>query len=87
MSESCSLGVIMKTNPNDNAFATAAATMTDIYETHGLTKREYFAGLAMQSQIQDHLATGIRPSPEAAAMMAVRCADALIAELNREVKE
>ena len=46
----------------------------------GLTKRELFAAMAMQGVVS-------RPGivmPDHEAMVAVRCADALIAELNKE---
>ena len=53
----------------------------------GLTKREYFAGLAMQGVIQQ--CAGDRPPAGMSrdqyfAVMAVHCADALIAALNAE---
>jgi hypothetical protein len=44
---------------------------------HGLTKREYFAGLAMQGWIANTL------HPKTIAMRAVQCADALLAELEK----
>jgi len=52
------------------------------YESYGLTKREHFAGLAMQGSLSadpdDEL------SPEQTAKFAVRCADALISELGKK---
>jgi hypothetical protein len=46
----------------------------------GLTKREHFAGLAMQGLMQTPLET-----PEDIAQLAVEHADALILELNKGV--
>lgn len=51
-------------------------------EIEGLTKREYFAALSMQSLCNNHNGS----YPEAAARRAVLAADALIEELNREKK-
>lgn len=53
---------------------------------HGLTKREYFAALAMQGICADSEMTfGINEfPPEVIAQMAVDRADALIEALNRE---
>jgi hypothetical protein len=53
----------------------------------GLTKREYFAALAMQGLISSHTGPVEPPQPKTAADYAVRCADALIAELNEEGNE
>ena len=51
----------------------------------GLTKRDYFAGLAMQGWIacQDY---GFTAHPETIAMRAVQCADALLAEPEQTEK-
>lgn len=53
---------------------------------YGLTKREYFAGLAMQGYIAAHAHPQALnpPEEEKAATHAVLYADALIAELNKE---
>ena len=52
----------------------------------GFTKREYFAGLAMQGQLASM--NGIDGNPEyyeqVGAKAAVRCADALLVELEKE---
>lgn len=48
-----------------------------------LTKREYFAAMAMQSLLCD---SHYEAYPEAAAARAVLAADALIEELNKEKK-
>jgi hypothetical protein len=52
---------------------------------HGLTKREYFAGLAMQGWIScQH--DGFTGDEFSIATRAVRCADALLAELETKKK-
>lgn len=72
----------MKTLPNDNAFAKAAFYHPDggiDSPAEGLTKREYFAAMAMQAYINIQYG-----HVEAAAEYAVRSADALIEALNKE---
>lgn len=49
-----------------------------ITSSYGLTKRELFAAMAMQGYITDP-----NSSPNRAAVFAVKCADALLAELNK----
>jgi hypothetical protein len=52
--------------------------------SHGLTKREYFAAMALQAvDIQAHVAT---PAAKNIARSAVEIADALIDALNQEAK-
>lgn len=51
---------------------------SDIVE-YGLSKREYFAGLAMQSLVLDYE----DPDPQFIAKKAVECADALLEELEK----
>lgn len=51
---------------------------------NGLTKREYFASIAMQGLCSDRHCSDTQGSPEMIAGMAVACADALILELNKE---
>jgi hypothetical protein len=53
---------------------------------HGLTKREYFAAMAMQGEItcQHDEFTG---HPDTIAIRAVQCADALLAELEKTEKQ
>lgn len=60
------------TKPNDPAFPTETHAILD-----GLTKREYFAGLAMQGLCADTNYDGD------VAASSVKLADALIAELNK----
>jgi hypothetical protein len=73
------------TNGNDSIFQQIAQNpspghpgWSDIVISEGLTKREYFAGLAMQGLMQDG-----PPSFEMVATASVRMADALIDELNK----
>jgi len=62
------------TNGNDTAFPSNCEDDTD-----GLTKREYFAAMAMQGFLSD----GSQDlAPEQCARAGVRHADALIAALN-----
>lgn len=54
----------------------------------GLTKREYFAGLALQGIVKTHTTDGLNPEDaheeiEEACRQAVQYADALIKELNK----
>lgn len=69
-------------NPNDFAFP---AVLSENYESYdpGLTKREYFAAMAMQGFL-----SGPDGSDDAdlTAKQARLHADALIAELNKEAK-
>jgi hypothetical protein len=66
-----------KTRPDDAAFPQNPHTLLDT----GLTKREYFAAMALQGFIAnpDNLQTA-----ERFAFAAVKMADALIEELNKE---
>ncbi|MCP3684719.1 MAG: hypothetical protein GY861_18785 [bacterium] len=72
-----------KTNPNDYAFAaTSCGEPQQVYQ-EGLTKREYFASLAMQGYLANTAPSTIIPSPESVARKALQFADALIKELNK----
>lgn len=65
----------MKTNPDDNAFQEGS-----FGKTNTLTKREYFAAMALTS-------IDINPScDDDIAQYAVKIADALIMELNKNGK-
>jgi hypothetical protein len=55
---------------------------TDIFSTGGLTKREYFAAMAMQGI----LASSADRGETAAGNMAVKFADAIIQALNKDEK-
>lgn len=58
----------------------AYATSTDKFHQEGLTKRELFAAMAMQGLMK------YPGNPDYVAHMAIQAADALIAELNKEVQ-
>jgi hypothetical protein len=77
-------------NANEPAFPQVTTTpaytsdrelYADTSSTGGLTKREYFAGLAMQGLLAD--STCDLESAEAFARMSVAMAGALLAELER----
>jgi hypothetical protein len=78
------------TNGNEPAFSVAASYSDESPEvlvpTDGLTKREYFAALAMQGELSQ-MTAGMWPDTHlgAAAMQWVNIADALIAALNEPV--
>jgi hypothetical protein len=81
----------MKTDP-DSPIAPCLDTL-EFRCTGGLTKREYFAALAMQGMVANPAIIGPNPtcgvayvngSPETLAQMAVHQADALIVELNKQ---
>jgi hypothetical protein len=74
-----------KTNPNESAF-----TIKD--EQAGLTKRELFSAMLMQalnsnpSYSNEEVLSKMQDRKLTIAKLAVMGADALIAELNKEVK-
>lgn len=81
------------TNGNDKAFADR--TVTTIYvdgktessiATDGLTKREYFAAMAMQGMYREWLTRNENSKRREVARDAVAMADALIEALNKEAK-
>ena len=65
------------TNPNDSVFAHWSPTG----QQAGLTKREYFAAMAMQAMVT---VNRFDPRKEYLASLSVENADALIAVLNKE---
>lgn len=77
-----------KTNPNDPAYPVSqlekgnldGITTEVVYP--GFTKREYFAGLAMQGLLE-HFIYKYKLSTEALAENSLKAADALIAALNK----
>ncbi len=79
------------TNPNEPInFFSEAMTGVGINHTVGLTKREYFAAMALQGLMIDLLVTA-DTSPDdipdhVLAKEAVKAADALIIELNKASK-
>lgn len=72
-------------NPNDQAFPLNMLNDdgTRFFSCAGLTKREYFAGLAMQGIVASCNSRGVLMDTEIAPF-AVKWADALIAALNAE---
>jgi hypothetical protein len=69
-------------NGEKGAFAIDGKSMLQT----GLTKREYFAGLAMQSYVNNLYSSGIR-TLEDAAKRSVKMADVLLAELEKTKSE
>ena len=67
-------------NKDESAFPFEGGNNNGIQPSSGLTKREYFAGLAMQGI----LAYGGYATPHDMASDAVMYADALLAELEKE---
>jgi hypothetical protein len=67
----------MRCDPHDAAFARPEAV--GIESQTGLTKREYFAAMAMQALTSRK----VKQRDDVVAAMSVRMADALIAELNK----
>lgn len=75
----------MSTKPNAAAYPRIAVTPygTRIEDQPGLTKREYFAAMAMQGLISAaHLYDSVRDD-KSCAIMAVKMADALMEALNK----
>jgi ABC-type protease/lipase transport system fused ATPase/permease subunit len=71
------------TNPNDSA--TGFAWSADQTGTSGLTKREYFAAMAMQGILANRWSMeNVNLSDEEKAYMSVNMADALINALNTQ---
>ncbi len=70
----------IETQPRDIGHHDNYVTIADTYSTGGMTIREHFAGLAMQGLLAAPGGDGQGYS--AFAVAAVRCADALIAELE-----
>lgn len=71
----------IKTNPDDKIHATFDHQFPNL----GLTKREYFAAIAMQGLVVTAHASPL--SPEDIAHNSIFMADALIRQLNKEVKD
>jgi len=72
----------MKIEPNENAFPCVSEGAT-IFEW-GLTKREYFAALAMQGYITGVRASGDGINIKELCTSAIWTADVLIKELNKD---
>lgn len=78
----------MKTQPNDAAFSGASDGYGNPTVGYGLTKREYFAAVAMQGLLANSYNDGFNKplshaSNEEIAVMSVGQADALIKELSK----
>jgi hypothetical protein len=79
------------TDPNDTAFVIPDCGHTDHHHCSGLTKREYFAAMAMQGILANlhtyekgkYSREGVQVTPSAT-LLAVDLSDALISELNKE---
>ena len=71
----------MKTYPDDNTTSYGYASQYSTYERRGLTKREYFAAIAMQGI----LSSKIQTDSVFVANYAVEYADALIEALNKNL--
>lgn len=69
------------TAPNDTAFP---AQFEDNLFTEGLTKREYFAAIAMQGIVGTYDHRNFTVNYEDIAATAVQCANALIKALSKE---
>jgi hypothetical protein len=70
-----------KTDGKDRAFARSATNQG--YGSHGITKREYFAAIALQGLMANSHITERLKTPEIS-ILAIRGADALIDALNKE---
>ena len=69
---------------NKSAFPVSPNSEYAHPDWYGLTKREYFAGLAMQGLLAHTGSFGEPGSPGVLANRSVEMADALIAELNKK---
>ena len=81
----------MKTNPSDYAFTSGFKDPNGAGFTFdgGLTKREYFAAMALQGILanQDFYGISVQGNLQVASWKAIDVADALIAELNKPQSE
>lgn len=76
----------MKTNPNDICHQNISQDMGGNFH-HGLTKREYFAALALQRMMAaDQFCLTTNHDLNLAIELSVKSADRLIEELNKETK-
>lgn len=70
------------TNPNDPSQPTIENGINgEVTQGFGLTKREYFAALALQGLSANSFHKNL--SPDSVAKWSVKCADSLINELNQ----
>lgn len=77
--------IYRQTGDNESRIATPKDIQEGIhlFFEPGLTIRQYYAGLAMQAILSNSIIY-VAGSPEGMAKEALRCADALINELNKE---
>lgn len=68
------------------AFPVSFTTGNEVYTIYGLSKREYFAGLAMQGLLANPSITGTTGT-DSVAWSAVTMADKLLKELNSNEHE
>ncbi len=73
----------MKTHGTNQAFGFGYSSEGQWTEYLGLTKREYFAAMAMQGTMASDI-NGDWPDCKSQAEYSVKCADALIEALNEE---
>lgn len=74
-------------NSEKSAFGYGYANESSHQEVHGLTKREYFAAMAMQGMLANememaHLLASSVPTSKAVAGMAIDYADELLKQLE-----
>lgn len=71
-------------NKNQPAFATSSPSCDrqDSYLQEGLTKREYFAALAMQGFLANNLVELNKPSVDCAVDLSIKAADELLKQLE-----
>ena len=72
-----------ETSGNAQAFASIAVDKDGTYGGTGLTKREYFAAIALQGMLASHTISHMNTYYEENAKRSVECADALINALNK----
>lgn len=78
----------MRTDGNKPAFAAMAVDSNELFQELGLTKREYFAAMAMQGLMSATDSNGDwKFCIESASEYSVQAADALIKKLNKESNE
>ena len=77
------------TNSEVSAFPVSTYSKMDgsyLHSTDGLSKREYFAAMAMQGLATQYSEYRDEDAPSSVVRFAVKIADSLILELNKEKK-
>ena len=82
---------LAETDPNAFAYPAVIDIGPKVIIKYGLTKREYFAALAMQGMLANSYSNGMQQALSEAsrydiAQMAVEQAEALVTALNKEIK-